>query len=431
MKTRFQNVLSRHQWLLSVVAGVSAFGVYSSMYAFRKSFAAGTYTGLKVGGIDYKTALVIAQVFGYMLSKFFGISFVSGMEAGKRTTSVLLLIGISWLALLAFAIVPAPYNIACLFINGLPLGMIWGLVFSFLEGRRNTELMAAIMASSIIFASGFVKSTGRMLLQLWHVPEFWMPFTTGLLFVVPLCFFLFILNNIPSPSTVDVAARSERKPMSRSDRASIVREYWPGLALICFTYLMLTVVVSIRDNFEVEIWSGLGYGKQSSIYTSIDFPVSVAVLIAMAVMIKVKNNLKAFVYIHGMILVGCLLVLGSTLLFMYGIIGPVIWMTCAALGIYLSYIPYNSIFFERMIASFAIVGNVGFVMYLADSLGYFGSVGVLLFRQAASADMSWLTFFTRALLVLSSVGIASVLLSMNYFINKYYVARKGVLKYDQ
>ena len=55
-------------------------------------------------------------------------------------------------ALLLFALVPAPYNFGCLFLNGLPLGMVFGLVLSFLEGRRLTEALAAGLCASFIVA---------------------------------------------------------------------------------------------------------------------------------------------------------------------------------------------------------------------------------------------------------------------------------------
>jgi len=62
----------------------------------------------------------------------------------------MLLIIIAWLVLLLFALIPFPYNFWVLFFNGLPLGFIWGIVFSFLEGRRYTEVLGAMMASSFI-----------------------------------------------------------------------------------------------------------------------------------------------------------------------------------------------------------------------------------------------------------------------------------------
>ena len=67
-------------------------------------------------------------------------------------------------------------------LNGLPLGMIWGLVFSYLEGRRQTELLGAGLSVSFIFSSGVVKSVGKVLMQDFGVTQMWMPFLTGLIF---------------------------------------------------------------------------------------------------------------------------------------------------------------------------------------------------------------------------------------------------------
>ena len=63
--------------------------------------------------------------------------------------------------IIVFCIVPAPYNIIFLLINGFPLGVIYGLVFSYLEGRRTTEFLGAVLATSFIFASGFTQSAGK------------------------------------------------------------------------------------------------------------------------------------------------------------------------------------------------------------------------------------------------------------------------------
>ncbi len=110
-------------WLTTLLTALSAFCVYTCMYAFRKPFTVGEFAGLKFLGVDYKIWLVISQTVGYTLSKFFGIKFIAELKSNNRTLTILKFIGIAWLALLFFAIVPAPYNIIFLLINGFPLGL--------------------------------------------------------------------------------------------------------------------------------------------------------------------------------------------------------------------------------------------------------------------------------------------------------------------
>ncbi len=133
-----------------IIAGViAAFITYFCMYAFRKPFTVGTYTGHQLWGLDYKIVLIIAQVLGYTLSKFAGIRIISQMPPGKRIAAILAFIGMAQCALVLFGLIPPPYNFFCLFLNGLPLGLIWGLVFSFVEGRRYTELLGAALCRQL------------------------------------------------------------------------------------------------------------------------------------------------------------------------------------------------------------------------------------------------------------------------------------------
>ncbi|GGC23749.1 hypothetical protein GCM10011386_14670 [Parapedobacter defluvii] len=401
-----------------VLMALAAFGCYTSMYAFRKAFTAGTFEGASLLGVDYKVWLVIAQVFGYMLSKFYGIRFIAELGARGRGYKIVTLVGIAWLALLGFAMVPAPYNIVFLFINGLPLGMIWGLVFSYLEGRRATEFLGAVMSVSLVFASGFVKTTGRTLIENHHIPEIWMPFCTGLLFVIPLLICTLLLEWLPLPDARDKALRTERKAMDRKERHAFVQAYLPGLVLTVSAYLLFTVIRDVRDNFEVEIWSAIGISDKH-IYVQTDTAISLVVLLMMGLLIFVKNNRKAFILIHFMVIGGCLCAGISTWLFQQGMIGGIGWMSVAGLGLYMVYIPYNAIFFERMLASFQHRGNIGFVMYIADAVGYLGSVSVLIVRELGFVRLSWGTFYEQALMVAAGLGMLFVGLSLGYFRRKW------------
>ena len=402
---------------ISIMGGIAAFGCYTCMYAFRKAFSAGTFENSSFFGVDYKVCLVIAQMLGYTFSKFYGIKFVSQNGKSNRAQYILFLIGIAWVALLGFALIPAPYNIAMLLLNGFPLGMIWGLVFSYLEGRRTTEFMGALMSISLVFAAGFVKTTARMLMASFPISEFWMPFTTGLLFIIPLLICVLCLELIPEPDEEDKRNRTERVPMNGKQRKKFFFDFLPGILLTLVIYGLLTCMRDMRDNFEVEIWNGLGI-KNNTIYAKIDTIISILVLSAMALLILVKDNLKAFSLVHYLIILGCFLIGISTVAFNLGYIKPVVWMTLVGLGLYLAYIPYHAIFFERMIASLHYKSNVGFLIYISDSVGYLGSFSILMFHQFASERNSWTIFFNQCLIVVSIVTTICAVISLLYFLKK-------------
>jgi MFS family permease len=401
--------------MVSLMAALASFGAYTSMYAFRKAFTAGTFEGQQYLHIDYKVWLVIAQIVGYMLSKFYGIRFIAEVKGNTRGITILALIGVSWLALLGFALIPAPYNIIFLFINGFPLGLIWGLVFGYLEGRRSTEFMAAVLSISFIFGSGFVKTVGQTLIQVYHISEYNMPFLTGALFVTPLIICVFLLELMPPQTPEDKLLRTERSPMNGRERKQFIMRFLPGIILTLVTYVLLTMMRDIRDNFNVEIWNSLGITDRG-IYTRIDTQISVLVLLAMSLLILVKRNLLAFSLIHVMIIAGCALVGISTVMFSMKMISPVSWMTMAGLGLYLGYVPYNAIFFERMIATYNYKSNVGFLIYVADSAGYLGSVSILLIKEFGRPNISWAAFFKEGAIIVSIIGAIGGLLSLLYFL---------------
>ena len=406
-------------WFVTAYAALCSFGVYFCMYAFRKPFTAAGFAGMQFLHVDYKVWLVAAQVMGYMLSKFYGIRFISSMQAQNRAATILKLICVSWVALLLFAIVPAPYSIAFLFINGFPLGMIWGIVFSYLEGRKSTELMGAVLCASFIFSSGVVKSIGKSMILYWHVTETWMPFVTGALFVFPLVLFTALLDQIPPPAAEDIQSRSVRSSMTADERRKFIRLFLPGIVLIVLTYMMLTVLRDIRDNFANELYTELGFGNQPSVFTLTEVPVSLIVLFSMSMLIFIKSNIRAFMINHYIVVAGYLLTLLFTMLFRYHYIQPVPWMIATGTGLYVSYVPFNALYFERMIASDKITANVGFIMYVSDSFGYLGSVAVLFIKQFSGVALSWTDFFIDAILIVSTVGIAGTMLASMYFRKKY------------
>jgi hypothetical protein len=93
-------------------------------------------------------------------------------------------------------------------------------------------------------------------------------------------------------------------------------------------------------------------------------------------------------------------------------------MTLVGLGLYMVYIPFNAVFFERLIATFRYAGNVGFLIYLADSFGYVGSVGVLFAKEVFKVKLNWVGFFSNSVMALSAIGLFLTLFSAIYFARK-------------
>lgn len=404
-----------HGVWFSIYASLAAFCLYTCVYAFRKTFAAATFDGLFFAGVSYKVWMVTSQVIGYALSKFIGIKIISELKAHARSFGVLLMVSIAGLSWLLFAIVPPPYNFIFLFINGLPLGMVWGMVFGYLEGRRMTEVLGASLSVSFIFSAGLCRSVGAYIMRDWGTSEFWMPFVASCLFLLPLLIFLYLLDKLPPPSALDENLRTKRLPMNGEERTKFARTFFLGIVLFVLAYVLLTAFRDFRDNFSAEIWKSLGLGKDPSIYTATEVPISLAVLICMGSLMLIKNNQLALIVNHIIIAVGMVLIGATNYLFQQQLIEPKLWMILLGLGLYLGYIPFNSIFFDRLIAAFQYTGTVGFIMYVADSFGYLGSVAVLFFKEFGYARLSWLSFFVSGGYIVSALGTLLILASMFYF----------------
>lgn len=386
---------------------VAAFGTYFCMYAFRKPFTAATYSGMTAWNLDYKTVLVTAHVFGYAVSKFIGIKVVAEMTPARRAVTILLLNGIAEVALILFGVVPAPYNCVFLFCSALPLGMVFGLVLGFLEGRQQTEALAAGLCASFVVADGATKSVGVALLQS-GVPEHWMPCLVGLSFVAPLVLFVWMLTRIPPPTSTDVAHRTERIPLHRAERWNFLSQFAGGLALLGVVYLLITILRSVRADFATEIWTGLGYAGQPGVFTTSELLVGLGVMVINGCNVLVRDNRRAFFAAVGTALGGLALIAVALLGLRSGALGGFAFMVLVGLGLYLPYVAVHTAIFERLIAMTRTRGNVGFLLTVADAVAYLGYVAVMLIRAIGNVSGDILNFFTTS--CLGAAGLSAVCL---------------------
>lgn len=417
---------------LNLYAMTAAFATYFCMYAFRKPFSAGVYQGYSFFGtqVELKTALVISQIIGYALSKYLGVKICPEVTRRSRPWMLAGLVAAAELALVFFAVAPKNLKVFAIFLNGLPLGMVWGLVVWYLEGRRSSEILLAVLSCSFIVSSGAVKDVGRALTagvvlggagSAWQLPpvdEFWMPAVTGLLFLGPFLAAVWLLDQIPDPSPTDAAERSPRVTMTVKDRLAFVRRYFVGLALLVTAYVLLTAYRDFRDNYAVDVLIEMGLEDRVAAISSMETIVAFGVLVAMAMIYFIEDNRRAMLAIFAIVAGGLLLVGLATAMQQRGMISSYAWLTAVGLGSYLAYVPYNSVMFDRMMASTRAIGTAVFAIYVADALGYTGSVVVLLLKDLLVGDVSRMQFLQSMSYLVAGVGAVLVALGGAYFLRQ-------------
>ena len=405
---------NRDSWPFMLWCMVGAFGAYFCMYGLRKPFTVHAYDGLQAWGMDLKASLIVFQVIGYTLSKMIGIRVISQTSPENRARGILGLTLVAWLALLGFAATPLPGAVLFLFLNGLMLGMVFGLVLGFLEGRRMTECLAAGLCASFILADGVTKSVGAWLI-LKGVPPMWMPFAAGAVFMIPLGGFVWMLGRIPPPDARDQAERQQRLPMQAEDRRRYLKHHAPVLGLLCLAYLLITLTRSLRGDFATELWRELGETTTPGLFSYSELWVALVIMLGSGLFSLYRDNRRALMHALVACMLGLGLLLGCALALRTGRIGAFPFMVLTGMGLYFPYVLVHTTLFERMMALTRDRGNLGFLMYLADSAGYLGYVALMLVRRLLPFPEQSLAFFVLLITVVGVIGILCFALAQHHF----------------
>lgn len=385
------------------------------MYAFRKPITATTFQGVQLWSVNYKVLLITAQVLGYLISKFVGIKVISELQPGHRIKLLVVCLSVAAFSLGLFGTVQGSFGLMLLALNGFSLGFVWGIVYSFIEGRQTTDLLAVVLSITFIVASGWVKSVGRYLITEFGAAEHWMPILTGLSFTPLLIVCIFVLNRVAPPNEQDAASRQIRVPLNRKERRAILRAFALGLAAVLFANLLLTVVREVKDNYIVEVFIELGLDAKASNYSRTESISGVVVLAALALLVLVKNNRRALAALHFVMLTGALVMIAASLAYGIGYLEALPWVVLQGVGLYMSYTAFQSLFFERFIAAFALKANVGFLIYIADFLGYLASCTFFILKEFVNISLSWTTVLLNVSVILGIAIALSTLLAWTFF----------------
>jgi Family of unknown function (DUF5690) len=405
---------------------IAAFGLYFCTYAIRKPFLSGTYQNLTWLGFSYKSILILVQVMGYMLSKFIGIKVVSEIKSHQRVGLILVLLGISQVSLFLFASIKPPDNIIYIFFHGLPLGMIYSLIFSFLEGRKLTELLGIALSINLVLSSGVLKSVYFYIQSTFQISEMWLPFLIACLCTPLILLFTWMLYKSPKPTKEDVAARLERSPMTANSRNEIIRKYSFGLICLAILYMFFTGLRDFRDNFSIEIWHELNaVPLEYSMFAKYETQIAVVVMLIIGFLVIVKGNKAAYRINTALILISLATLLFYSLKFYSNEISYKTWYIYSGIALFLPYLIIQVAFFDRLFALLKIKGNVGFLIYICDASGYLLSVIIMFGKEFffKNSGISFIKILLNASILFSILGLILILFQFVFFekeIKKYF-----------
>lgn len=403
--------------LLILWAGGAALLSYSLVYALRKPYTAASFDGLTFFGNDYKVIVTTIQILGYFIAKFFGIKIISELKKENRFKFFVYSAVLAEAALIGFGLLPAPYNVTAIFVNGLSLGCMWGVVFSFIEGRKITDILASLLGVSIVFSSGVAKSFGLFAMNEMQIDQFWMPATIGG-FALPLLVFMgYMLKKLPQPTAEDIALRNERVSLDGKSRKALFKKYALILSLLFVGNFMLLVLRDIKEDFLVDI---LDMSDQSSwLFAQIDSVVTLVILGLFTLFIFFRSNIKALLWLITLVVAGCLTMTYVSFHYETLDLSPVTWLFIQSLSLYIAYLTFQTIFFDRFIACFRIKGNVGFFIAMIDFIGYMGTVTLLSTKELLNIDLEWFALFNHIACIVGAIctvlfTIAGILIYRKY-----------------
>lgn len=416
-------------FLFILWAGGAALLSYSLVYALRKPFTAASFENAEFFDLDYKVVVTISQILGYVISKFIGIKLISELKPEERFKFILMSVVLAEASLILFGLLSTPFNVAAMFLNGLSLGCMWGVIFSFIEGRRVTDILASLLGVSMVISSGTAKSIGLFVMNTLQVGEFWMPALIGAVALPLLLLLGWLLGRLPHPTAEDIACKTKRETLNSKQRWELFRNFMPFLVLLFIANVVLVVLRDIKEDFLVNIIDVSNYS--SWLFAQVDGVVTLIILSIFGGMVFIKDNLKALSVLLGLIMVG--MVVMSVVSFGYKQIqlSPVTWLFVQSICLYMAYLTFQTIFYDRFIACFKIRGNVGFFIALNDFLGYAGTVIVLVAKEFFSPDINWAEFYNLMAGYTGVICCITFACSFVYLHQRYRRDNEKTVKVDQ
>lgn len=191
----------------------------------------------------------------------------------------------------------------------------------------------------------------------------------------------------------DIAMKSERATLNGKQRWELFKNFMPFLMMLFVANIAIVVLRDIKEDFLVNIIDVSEYSPW--LFAKIDSVVTLIILVVFGLMVFVKDNLKALSILFGLIIMGMIVMSVVSFGQERFQLSPVVWLFVQSLCLYIAYLTFQTIFFDRFIACFKIHGNVGFFIVTTDFLGYTGTVLVLVLKEFCNPHIDWAVFYNQ------------------------------------
>ena len=163
----------------------------------------------------------------------------------------------------------------------------------------------------------------------------------------------------------------------------------------------------------------LGTQASSGTFATIESAVGLLTIVVLFGLWFFRNNRRAVAANMVLIGLGALCLGLATVALKAGWISASVFYLQNGIGLYVAFVPYQSILMDRLLASLRVAATASFLIAVADSFGYLSTVGLYLTRDVATrvmqAELPWSSLLMGASYLVMVLVPATMIGSHLYF----------------
>ena len=378
--------------------------------------------------IDLQVAFSLAFSFGFGLAKMPGVIVMTGQYFHSHRLTVLgsvmvVSMLIHGLGIFCFARAPL-HQVTCVFFSTFFQSWIFGGLFSYLEGRKCTETLVAIVMCLYTFAGPASRSAARFVLEV-GVPVSKMPLVLGATTCPVAVVLLYLADRSRGvrPSAADIQERAQRKPVGPRVQWQFMCDNALGLFCLILSLTLMSSLRSLREFYGQDIFTAALHRQtppSSIFFFLVDVPGSLMACGVMLSFNRFSDNGVALRAMMGVAYLCACVLLGASEMSQAEMIGGQAWCILAGVCIYSGYGIMCGPWYDRLVAATKFEGTCTFLIFISDAAAFTGTIALLLYQiffvpetqdgvgpgTSLTSFMAFLYFCCMAMVVLLVAGIA-------------------------